>query len=339
MTTVTTEKAAGQGTSTPPAPVLISSSVDEGHRTKMAPFGKALVELAQRRPEIVGMSADLAKYTDIHIFAQAFPERFFQVGMAEQLMATAAGGLAKEGFIPFATTYATFAARRCYDFISQGIAEQDANVKIVGGLPGLTTGYGPSHQSTEDLAIFRAMPNMVVIDPCDALEIEQMVPAVADHAGPVYMRILRGSVPLVLDEYGYQFEIGKAKLLRSGTDVLIISTGFMTMRALDAAKELKNDSIDVAVLHVPTLKPLDEETIVAEAKRSGRLIVVAENHTVIGGLGEAVAGALLRGGATPAGFKQIALPDKFLDAGTLPVLQDRYGISRKMMVSSIKSWL
>ena len=283
------------------------------------------------------MSADLAKYTDMHIFAQAFPERFFQVGMAEQLMATAAGGLAKEGFIPFASTYATFAARRCYDFISQAVAEQDVNVKFIGGLPGLTTGYGPSHQATDDLAIFRAMPNLTVIDPCDALDIEQIVPAIADHPGPVYMRVLRGEVPLVLDEYDYRFEIGKAKLLRGGSDVLIISTGFMTMRALDAAKELKHDSIDVAVLHVPTLKPLDEATIVREAKRSGRMVVVAENHTTIGGLGEAVAAALLRGGAAPE-FHQIALPDQFLAAGTLAVLQDRYGISKKAMISSIKSW-
>jgi transketolase len=128
------------------APAIAASAVDEGHRTVAAPFGHALVELARHRPEIVGMSADLAKYTDIHIFAQAYPDRFYQMGMSEQLMATAAGGLAKEGFIPFATTYATFAARRCYDFLSQAVAEQDVNVNIIGGLPGLTTGYGPSHQ-------------------------------------------------------------------------------------------------------------------------------------------------------------------------------------------------
>ncbi|MCO5071768.1 MAG: transketolase family protein [Rhizobiaceae bacterium] len=322
----------------PSMPAIIASSVDEGHRTKAAPFGHALVELGRTRPEIVGMSADLAKYTDIHIFAQAYPDRFYQMGMSEQLMATAAGGLAKEGFIPFATTYATFAARRCYDFISQGVAEQDANVKFVGGLPGLTTGYGPSHQATDDLAIFRAMPNITVIDPCDALDVEQMVTAVADHHGPVYMRMLRGAVPLVLDEYNYRFELGKAALLRGGRDVLVISTGFMTMRALDAAKDLQKDGVDVAVLHVPTVKPLDEVTILREAARTGRLVVVAENHTIVGGLGEAVAGCLLRGGVAPA-FRQIALPDRFLSAGSLPVLQDRYGISRKAVIDRIKCWL
>jgi len=319
-------------------PAIMPSNVDEGHRTVPTPFGKALVQLAEQRPEIVGMSADLAKYTDMHIFAQAFPDRFYQMGMAEQLMATAAGGLAKEGFIPFASTYATFAARRCYDFISQGIAEQDANVKIIGGLPGLTTGYGPSHQATEDLAIFRGMPNMTIIDPCDAHEIEQLVPAIADFNGPVYTRILRGAVPMVLDEYNYRFELGKAKMIRGGKDVLVISTGFMTMRALDAAKLLQKDSIDVAVLHVPTIKPLDEATILAEVNKSGRMVVVLENHTKVGGLGEAVAYALTCAGVSSK-FHHIGLPDKFLDAGTLSVLQDRYGISRNAIVSSLRSWL
>ena len=143
-------------------------------------------------------------------------------------------------------------------------------------LPGLTSGYGPSHQATEDLALFRAMPNMTVIDPCDALEIEQIVPAIAAHRGPVYMRLLRGQVPVVLDEYDYKFELGKAKLIRGGSDVLIISSGIMTMRALEAAKTLEDDRVQAAVLHVPTIKPLDVETILSEAGQSGRLVVVAE---------------------------------------------------------------
>lgn len=317
---------------------IIASSVDEGHRTMPAPFGNALVELAKTHPEIVGLSADLAKYTDIHLFAQAYPDRFYQVGMAEQLMATAAGGLAKEGFTPFATTYATFAARRCYDFMSQGVAEQNANVRLVGGLPGLTTGYGPSHQATDDIAIFRAMPNITVIDPCDAHEITQLVAALVDHEGPVYTRMLRGNVALVLDEYDYTFQIGKAALLRGGNDVLIISTGFMTMRALDSAKEFQKDGVDVAVLHVPTIKPLDAEKIALEAAKTGRLVVTAENHSLIGGLGEAVASTLARRGvAVP--LRMIGLPDEFLAAGSLSVLQNRYGISRKAMIDNIKGWL
>ncbi|MBS1134986.1 MAG: transketolase family protein, partial [Burkholderiaceae bacterium] len=302
------------------------------------PFGNALVALAQHRPEIVGMSADLAKYTDMHIFAQAFPERFFQMGMAEQLLMGAAGGMAKEGYIPFATTYAVFAARRAYDFIHQVIAEENLNVKIACALPGLTTGYGPSHQATEDLAIFRGMPNLTIIDPCDAVDVEQAVPAMAAHNGPVYMRLPRGQVPVVLDEYNYTFELGKAQLLRDGKDALIISSGFMTMRALETVEKLRSDSVDVGVLHVPTIKPLDEETIVREAGRSGRLVIVAENHSIVGGLGEAVAGVLLRAGVTPP-FRQIALPDAFLDAGALPTLHDKYGISTVAMIQSIKGWL
>ena len=206
---------------------MIASIASEGQATRSAPFGHALAALADQRPDIVGLSADLSKYTDLHIFAKAHPDRFYQMGMAEQLLMSAAAGMAREGFVPFATTYAVFASRRAYDFICMAIAEENLNVKIVCGLPGLTTGYGPSHQATDDLAIFRAMPNLMIVDPCDALEIEQAVPAIAAHQGPVYMRLLRGNVPLVLDEYGYQFEIGKAKTLRTGNDVLIISTGLM----------------------------------------------------------------------------------------------------------------
>jgi transketolase len=231
-----------------------------------------------------------------------------------------------------------FAARRAYDFICLDIAEENLNVKIACALPGLTTGYGPSHQATEDIAIFRGMPNLTIVDPCDALDIEQAVPAIAAHHGPVYMRLLRGNVPLVLDEYDYTFELGKAKLIRDGRDVLIVSSGFMTMRALEAVKMLKDHRVDVGVLHVPTIKPLDEATIIREASRGGRMVIVAENHTVIGGLGEAIAGLLLRSGIAPA-FRQIALPDEFLDAGALPTLHDRYAISATAIVRNIKSWL
>ena len=317
---------------------MIASIAGDGQRTKAAPFGHALAELAKTRPDIVGMTADLSKYTDLHIFAQAHPDRFFQMGMAEQLLMGAAGGMAKEGFTPFATTYATFASRRAFDFIHQVICEEHLNVKIVCGLPGLTTGYGPSHQATEDVAMFRGIPGLTIVDPCDALDIEQAVPAIAEHKGPVYMRLLRGNVPLVLDEYDYKFELGKAKLLRDGKDVLFISTGLMTMRALETAKALAADKVDVAVLHVPTIKPLDVATILREAQRPGRLVVVAENHTVVGGLGEAVATLLLSNGVTPP-FRQMALPDEFLAAGALPTLHDRYGISCATMSARIKGWL
>jgi transketolase len=317
---------------------MIASIAAVGQKTKPAPFGHALVGLARNRSDVIGMTADLGKYTDLHIFAKEFPDRFYQMGMAEQLLFGAASGLAAEGFTPFATTYAVFASRRAYDFIHQTIAEEDRNVKIVCALPGLTSGYGPSHQAMEDLALFRAMPNMTVIDPCDALEIEQIVPAIAAHRGPVYMRLLRGQVPVVLDEYNYKFELGKAKLIRGGRDVLIISSGIMTMRALEAAKTLADDRVQAAVLHVPTIKPLDVETILSEAGQSGRLVVVAENHSEIGGLGEAVAALLMRSATHPA-FRQIALPDQFLAAGALPTLHDRYGLSTGAVTATIKRWL
>ena len=317
---------------------MIASIAGADQATKPAPFGHALVELAKTRPEIVGLSADLAKYTDMHVFAKAYPDRFYQMGMAEQLLMGASAGLAREGFTPFATTYAVFASRRAYDFICMAIAEENLDVKIACALPGLTTGYGPSHQATEDLAIFRGLPNLTIVDPCDALDIEQAVPAIAAHKGPVYMRLLRGNVPLVLDKYDYAFELGKAKRLVDGTDVLFVSSGLMTMRVLEAAEALAGDNVKAAVLHVPTIKPLDTETILAEARRSGRLVVVAENHTVVGGLGEAVAGLLMRNGVGTR-FRQIGLPDEFLDAGALPTLHDRYGLSTTEVVKAVKRWL
>ncbi len=317
---------------------MIASIAGADQPTRAAPFGHALVELAKSRPEIVGLSADLSKYTDLHIFAKACPDRFYQMGMAEQLLMGAAAGLAREGFLPFVTTYAVFASRRAYDFICMAIAEENLDVKIACALPGLTTGYGPSHQATEDLAIFRGMPNLAIVDPCDALDIEQAVPAIAAHKGPVYMRLLRGNVPVVLDKYDYSFELGKAKRLVDGSDVLFVSSGLMTMRVLEATEALAKDRIGAAVLHVPTIKPLDAETILGEARRGGRLIVVAENHSVIGGLGEAVAGLLMRHGIA-APFRQIGLPDEFLDAGALPTLHDRYGLSSKAVTAAVKSWL
>ncbi|MDA7429531.1 transketolase family protein [Primorskyibacter aestuariivivens] len=317
---------------------MIASLDAEGRDTIAAPFGHALVDLAKTREDIVGLSADLSKYTDLHIFAEAHPDRFYQMGMAEALLMSAAAGLAREGFVPFATTYAVFAARRAYDFIAMAIAEENLPVKICCALPGLTTGYGPSHQATEDLAIMRGMPNLTVLDPCDAVEIDQATRAIADTPGPVYMRLLRGNVPNVLGEYGYKFELGRAQMIHEGSDVLIISSGFMTMRALDAAKALASDGVSCAILHSPTIKPLDADTICSEAAKGGRLVVTAENHSIIGGLGEAVAGALMRA-QVHVPFRQIALPDEFLDAGALPTLHDQYGITVEQIAARIKSWL
>ncbi|GAA2351902.1 transketolase family protein [Saccharopolyspora halophila] len=314
---------------------MSASLAREDQRVTAAPLGHALVGLAREDDRIVGLSADLAKYTDLHIFRDAMPERFYQIGMAEQALVGAAAGLAMEGFVPFVSTYSVFATRRAYDFLCLDVVEAGLNVNMVCALPGLTTGYGPSHQATEDVAILRGMPELTIVDPCDAVDIEQAVPQLAAHDGPTYTRILRGKVPRVLDEYDYSFELGKAKLVRDGADVLLVSTGLMTERALEAARELDADRIDVAVLHVPTLKPLDEETILRELGKD-RLVLTCENHTVIGGLFDAVAHTAVRDGigrqVTPVG-----LPDEFLDAGALPTLSDRYGVSTNKLVERIRA--
>jgi transketolase len=316
---------------------MIASFADPDQRTTSAPFGHALTRLAEERPEIVGLSADLAKYTDMHVFRDAHPDRFFQMGMAEQAMLGAAAGLAEVGLVPFASTYSVFATRRAYDFLCLDIAEPGLNVNVVGALPGLTTGYGPSHQATEDLAILRACPNLTVVDPCDSVDIEQAVPALADHPGPTYLRLLRGNVPTVLDEYGYRFQLGKAAELRGGRDVLFVSTGLMTMRALQAAARLEADQVDAAVLHVPTIKPLDTAAIVAQV-RGDRLVVTCENHTVVGGLSEAVAATVAYAGRS-ARIVTAALPDEFLAAGALPTLHDRYGLSADALCARVKAEL
>jgi transketolase len=335
MTTVKDAASQGAAATAPrlKTSAMIASFADPGQKTASAPFGHALAALAETDPRIVGLSADLSKYTDMHVFAKAHPDRFFQMGMAEQLLFGTAAGLAETGLVPFASTYSVFAARRAYDFICLDIAEPNLNVNIVGGLPGLTTGYGPSHQATEDIAIFRGMPNLTIVDPCDSVDLEQAVPQLAAHEGPTYLRLLRGNVPTVLDEYDYRFELGKAKVLRPGNDVVLVSSGLMTMRALQAAEALAAHRVDVAVVHTPTIKPFDEETVLRELD-TPRLAVTLENHTVVGGLFETVASALVRRGVTRR-VVPIGLPDAFLDAGALPTLHDRYGLSTSSIVDRV----
>ncbi|MGQ7787650.1 transketolase family protein [Nesterenkonia sp. K-15-9-6] len=312
---------------------MIASIADPGVATTRAPFGHALNALAAEDERIVGLTADLGKYTDLHVFGRENPDRYYQMGMAEQLMLGAAAGMAQTGLVPFVTTYSVFATRRAYDFLCLDIAEPELNVNVAAALPGLTTGYGPSHQATEDISILRGMPNLTIVDPADAVDIEQSVPQLAAAPGPSYTRLLRGAVPRVLHEYDYSFELGKAKLVRPGNDVLLIASGLMTMRALLAAEKLAAHDVDVAVLHCPTIKPFDAETVLAEID-SPRLTITCENHTVVGGLFESVAAALAR---KPVGkpVHSIALPDEFLDAGALPTLHDRYGLSTDAVVARV----
>ncbi len=304
-----------------------------GRATIDAPFGKALVAAARERPEIVGLTADLGKYTDILPFRDAFPARFFNVGMAEQNLVAIAAGLARTGKVPFATTYGVFATRRAYDFIAIAVAHSRVNVKIVAGLPGLTTGYGGTHQAIEDIALMRMIPGLVVIDPCDATDIGQVTAAIAEHDGPVYMRLLRGAVPVVLDPETYRFEIGKARQLRPGKDVGIIATGMMTERALDAASLLAESGIDTGVLHVPTIKPFDGDGI-AEFASSVDRIVTAENHVVVGGLASLVAEALFERGVNKS-LTRVGLPDRYIECGSVPHLQSVHGLTTERMVARI----
>ncbi len=316
---------------------MIASIADPGVRTTMAPFGHALNALAATDDRIVGLTADLGKYTDMHIFAQANPDRFYEMGMAEQVMMMAAAGMAEVGLIPFASTYSVFATRRAYDFICLDMAEPNLNVNIVAALPGLTTGYGPSHQATEDIAILRGMPNLTIFDPCDAVDIEQGVPQLAATPGPTYTRLLRGAVPRILDDYDYALELGKARVVRPGQDVVFVASGLMTMRALLAAEELAKDGIDVSVVHCATIKPFDAQTVVREID-TDRPAFTLENHTVVGGLFDSVARSLIERGigrrVTPIG-----LPDEFLDAGALPTLHEKYGLATSEVVARVKATL
>lgn len=303
---------------------ILSSDTGGATHTATAPFGHALVRAAARNPRIVGLTADLGKYTDIHLFAEKFPQRFYQMGMAEQSLVGCAAGLARTGLIPFATTYCVFATRRAYDFIAIGAALGKANVKIIAGLPGLTTGYGGTHQGIEDLALMCSIPNLTVIDPCDATEVSQATEAIADYDGPVYMRLLRGQVPVILNPDTYRFAIGKAQLLADGGDVGIISTGLMTGRALDAAKVLEGEGIHASVLHVPTLKPFDRAAVESLMTRVPTL-VTAENHLQHGGLGSAVADLAADAGLRIQ-LKRVGIPDCFCESGSLPYLVDRYSM-------------
>ena len=302
--------------------------------TVAAPFGTALVELGRRRPEIVALTADLGKYTDVAPFRDAFPDRFFNVGMAEQNLVAVAAGLAKTGRIAYATTYGVFASRRAYDYVAIACAHSRANVKIVAGLPGLTTGYGGTHQGIEDLALMAMIPGLAVIDPADAVDLMQATTAIADFDGPVYMRLQRGDVPVALDAATHRFRVGKAAMLRDGADAAIVSTGIMTPRALEAAAALAGEGIAVAVLHVATLKPFDADAVCALASRV-RAVVSAENHVMRGGLGSLVAESLFDAGLRPI-LARIGLPDRFIECGSVPFLQSKYGLTASAVADAVR---
>ena len=299
-----------------------------------ATFGHALADLADERPEIVGLTADMAKYTDLLPFANRHPDRYINVGMAEQNLVAVAAGMARMGKIPYITTYGVFLTRRALDFIAIGCAHSQIPVKIFSNMPGLVNGLGGTHQSTEDLAIMRTVPDLTIIDPCDAVELRQVVRAVADIPGTVYVRNIRGNVPILLDPQTHLFRNGKTCQLRDGKDVGIVSTGTMSGRALTAAKDAAARGIDAAILHVPTIKPFDAEAVAAFCARFPR-IAVLENHVRSGGLGTLVIEALYARGVVKP-MAHVALEDRFHQCGPLDYLEALYNFDSKRLAIAIE---
>ena len=307
------------------------------HRRSMkAPFAQGLIDAQRKHGNVVTLTADLGKYTDVHPFRDLYPDRFFNVGMAEQALVTVAAGLAKTGYIAYCTTYGCFATRRAYDFLAIACAHGQANVKMFAALPGITTGYGGTHQAIDDLALMRSIPDMTVIDPCDATEMRQVAALAADIPGTLYCRLLRNDVPIVFGD-DYRFELGKAQVVRAGGSVGIISTGFMTERALDAAQALAQQGANIAVLHSPCIKPFDAQGVAAFAATVERLVVV-ENHVCVGALASLVLDALQEAAILRPMLK-IGIPDRFIECGSVPYLQEKYGLTTGRLVERIGAWL
>ncbi|NPV27802.1 MAG: transketolase family protein [Firmicutes bacterium] len=299
-------------------------------------YGKALVKLGEKYRDLVVLDADLAKSTKTADFAKVYPERFFDMGIAEQNMMATAAGLAAAGKIPFASTFAVFATGRAYDQVRNSIAYPRLNVKIGASHAGITVGEdGGSHQSIEDIALMRVLPNMTVIVPADAVETEQAVAAAVEIDGPVYLRLGRLAVPVIYDQE-YRFTFGQAVCLRSGREAAIIATGIMVAEALEAANILAERGIEITVLNVHTIKPLDVETIVAVARETGA-VVTAEEHSVIGGLGSAVAEVLIENYPVP--MKRVGVMDRFGESGTPGELMEKYGLTATHLVVAVEEVL
>jgi transketolase len=299
-------------------------------------FGETLSELAEEYPNILVVDGDLANSTRADIFAERQPDKFLEMGIAEQNLMGAAAGLATVGFIPFISTFAAFAVKRAADQVRVVVAQPNLNVKITGGYSGILTGKtGKTHQSVEDIAVMRAMPHMTVIAPADGPELRQVLRAACEHHGPMYIRLTRDPSPVIFDE-SYRFALGKAVVLREGSDVAIISTGVQTTRALEAATMLEDEGVSVYLLHVPTIKPLDEEAIVEAARRTGR-VITAEDHTIIGGLGGAVAETL--GEHQPTPMKRVGWQDTFGESGPDDALLEKYGLTADHVASAARELL
>jgi transketolase len=298
-------------------------------------FAETLVELAKQDPRVLCLDGDLATSSRADIFADACPDRFLEMGIAEQNLFGVAAGLSTLGFVPFVSTLACF-TKRALDQIRIVIAQPRTNVKFTGAYSGLLTGKtGKTHQAVEDIAIFRAMPNVVTIVPVDGIEVRKAMHAMLAYDGPVYLRLTRDPCPVVIDEHA-EFVIGKAVVLREGKDITLIGTGEQSSRCLETAEMLAQEGIDAYVLHVPTLKPLDEDAIIRAAARTG-LVVTAEDHSIIGGLGSAVAEVL--GEKHPTRIKRVGWRDLYGESAPNEPLLEKYGLTPKHVAQAARDLL
>ena len=297
-------------------------------------YGEALAELGAVNENIVVLEADLSKSTKTSDFKKVYPERHFNMGIAEQNMLGVAAGFAAAGKVPFASSFAVFATGRAYDQIRNSIAYPNLNVKIAATHAGLTVGEdGGSHQMLEDIALMRALPNMTVIVPADGIETKQAVKAAAEYEGPVYIRMGRPKVPVLFGD-DYKFEIGKGVVLKEGTDVTLVGTGIMVSKAVEAAELLAAEGISAAVVNISTIKPLDAELIIAQAQKTGA-IVTCEEHNIYGGLGSAVAEVLVEN--CPVPMTRVGVADQFGESGLPDELLEKHGLTAANIVAQAKA--
>lgn len=300
-------------------------------------YGNALTELAGEYPELVVLDADLAAATKTGIFKKAYPERHIDCGIAECNMVGIAAGLAATGKIPFVSSFAMFAAGRAFEQVRNSVGYPKLNVKIGATHAGISVGEdGATHQCNEDLALMRTIPGMVVLNPSDDVEAKAAVKAALDHKGPVYIRFGRLAVPVINDREDYKFELGKGVVLREGTDVTIVATGLEVNESLQAAEKLAADGISTKVINIHTIKPLDEELIVAAAKETGKVVTV-EEHSVIGGLGSAVCDALSAKAPTPV--LKIGVNDTYGESGPALELIKKYGLDAEGIYAKVKEFV
>jgi transketolase len=301
--------------------------------TVLKPYGQSLVALAKERDDVVCLTGDLSKQCEIDLFQEAYPERFIHAGMAEANMMGVAGALARDGFLPFVHTFGTFAARRPLDQVINSIAFPNLKVRIMGFMPGVSSPGGPSHQAIDDVALMRAMPNMTVVDVADAVEVRQVANAIADVDGPVYVRLKRGEIPVIFGD-DHQLRLDRAQPLTPPRgDVALFASGMMLAPALAAARLLGDHGVTVSVVNVPVIKPLDAATVL-DVATAAKVVVTAENHTVVGGLGSAVAEVLAEAGLGRP-LRRVGLRDTFAEGSrTGPYLFGKYGLSTQALTDA-----